>query len=119
MDLIDSTNIDITAIPVREYDERVEGNNAIILADTPQELSYYIPDTGWREREMEVNEEVCTLSLATASESVADQAEWFLSGQKSTLNLSAGEFIVVELEALTGYRRQRQLCWAMAWWRLG
>ncbi len=35
MDLIDSTNIDITAIPVREYDERVEGNNAIILADTP------------------------------------------------------------------------------------
>lgn len=98
MDLIDSTNIDITAIPVREYDERVEGNNAIILADTPQELSYYIPDTGWREREMEVNEEVCTLSLATASESVADQAEQFLSGQKSTLNLSAGEFIVVELD---------------------
>lgn len=96
MDLIDST--DITAIPVREYDERVEGNNAVILADTQQELNYYIPDTGWREREMEVNEEVCTLSLATASESVADQAEQFLSGQKSTLNLSAGEFIVVELD---------------------
>ena len=95
MDIIDST--DITAIPVREYDERVEGNNAVILADTQQELNYYIPDTGWREREMEADEEVCTLSLATASESVADQAERFLLGQENTLNLSAGEFIVVEL----------------------
>lgn len=97
MDLIGSTNIDITAIPLREYDERVEGDNAIILVDTPQEQNYYIPDTGWREREMEADEEVCTLSLATASESVADQAERFLSGQENTLNLSAGEFIVVEL----------------------
>lgn len=97
IDFIDSTNIDITALPVREYNEQVEGDNAVILADTPQELDYYIPDTGWREREMEAAEEVCTLSLATASESVADQAERFLSGQENTLNLSAGEFIVVEL----------------------
>ena len=89
--------IDVSAIPKREYDERVEGNNAVILEDTPQEFNYYIPDTGWREREMEASEEVCTLSLATASESVAEEAEQFLLDQENTLNLSAGEFIVVEL----------------------
>lgn len=95
--LIDSTDIDITALPVREYNEQVEGDNAVILADTPQELNYYIPDTGWREREMEAAKEVCALSLVTASESVANQAEKFFLDETDMLVLSGGEFVIVEL----------------------
>ena len=83
--------------PVGIYDARVEGSNAVIYADTPEVLRYYVPDTGWQEREMEAPEEVCTLTLAAASQGTETQAQQFLQGQTDTLTLKAGEFVVVEL----------------------
>ena len=78
--------------PVGIYDEQVEGSNAVIYADTPEILRYYVPDTGWQEREMEAPEEVCTLTLAAASQGTETQAQQFLQGQTDTLTLKAGEF---------------------------
>ena len=83
--------------PVGIYDEQVEGSNAVIYADTPEILRYYVPDTGWQEREMEAPEETCTLTLAAASQGTETQAQQFLQGQTDTLTLKAGEFVVVEL----------------------
>lgn len=99
MDIIfnNTADVDISAIPVREYNEQVEGSNAIILADTPQELNYYVPDTGWQEQEMEAAEEVCSMSVVTASEELEEQATQFIVGQVNSLNLSSGEFMVMEL----------------------
>ncbi len=99
MDIIfnNTADVDISAIPVREYNEQVEGSNAIILADTPQELNYYVPDTGWQEQEMEAAEEVCSMSVVTASEELEEQATQFIVGQVNSLNLSSGEFVVMEL----------------------
>lgn len=67
--------------PVGIYDEQVEGSNAVIYADTPEVLHYYVPDTGWQEREMEAPEETCTLTLAAASQGTETQAQQFLQGQ--------------------------------------
>lgn len=83
--------------PVGIYDEQVEGSNAVIYADTPEILRYYVPDTGWQEREMEAPEETCTLTLAAASQGAETQAQQFLQGQTDTLTLKTGEFVVVEL----------------------
>ena len=83
--------------PVGIYDEQVEGSNAVIYADTPEVLRYYVPDTSWQEREMEAPEETCTLTLAAASQGTETQAQQFLQGQTDTLTLKAGEFVVVEL----------------------
>ena len=88
---------DIPEIPLREYDDRIEGSNAVIMADTPQELRYCIPDTGWQTSEMEAAEEVCDLFAIASSEGLEEQAAQFIQGEVDSLNLSAGEFVVVEV----------------------
>ena len=88
---------DTIEAPTGAYSDLVEGSNAVILADTPEKLAYYIPETSWKEREMEASDEVCTLSLVTASDGLEDQANQFLEGKIEQLNLQAGQYIVAEL----------------------
>ena len=91
-------DINWDAIPVITYDERVEGSNAITMADTPDKVSFYVPDTGWKENEMEAPEEECEFTLVDASSSVEEEAAQFMEGQSDSLALSAGEYVVIELD---------------------
>lgn len=95
---VKQANINLEATPVRTYDAQVEGSNAIIYADTPGRVSYFVPDTSWQEDEMKVPEENCTLTLTYASPDVEMQAEQFINGEMNSLTLSSGEYLVVELD---------------------